>query len=281
MSDKDFRPFDPIVPERDGPLPKGSSGAFTSGDDRRDQAPRDAGTRREPKRDKAPREPGGGAPWMAILCLVALVLVAGFAWQQSRVLADLNARFSQLSARIESTDESLNQSGATLGLKIREQEEKLAEHWTEIRKLWGVSYDTNRKAIAANSESIDSQKATIATLQANLKKAEGSLAALQKSVDTASKQAAEASKQAAAATQSVSTIRGSALGTAAQVEEIQQKMATLSSTLATTNNGVNQLRNDLTRRVAENEQAVRAMDSYRAQINQQLNQLRQQVGGAQ
>ncbi|HEY8385285.1 MAG TPA: hypothetical protein VIK82_03600 [Porticoccaceae bacterium] len=265
MSDKDFRPLDPIVPERDGPPPR--AGVFT-GDDRREHAPARAA---KPTREKAPRQPRSGTSWLGVLSLVALVVVAGFAWQQSRVLADLNARFSQLSARIESTDESLNQSGAALGLKIKEQEEKLAEHWTEIRKLWGVSYDTNRKAIAANTEALEAQKAALSTLQANLKKAETSLAALQKSMDTVSKQAAEAS-------QSVSTIRGSTLGTAAQLEELQQKVTALSSTLTTTNNGVNQLRTDLTRRVADNEQALKAMDSYRAQINQQLSQLRQQIG---
>ncbi|MCK9468581.1 MAG: hypothetical protein M0Q49_04115 [Porticoccaceae bacterium] len=268
MSDKDFRPLDPIVPERDGLPPR--AGSFTSGDDRREQAPPRSG--KQPRREQAPREPReGGFPWLAAICLLALLVVAGFAWQQSRVLADLNARFNQLSARIESTDESLNQSGAALGLKLKEQEEALAEHWTEIRKLWGVSYDTNRKAIAANTEAIEGYKATINTLQANLKKAESSLAALQKSMDTASKQAAEAS-------QSVATIRGSALSTSAQVEELQQKVTSLASTLTTTNNGVNQLRTDLSRRVADNEQALKAMDSYRAQINQQLSQLRQQIG---
>src|SRR5690606_9160809 len=195
--------------ERDGPPPKPAApkGPALSDDPRDDVRSRPAAS---PSRARTPRDPAAGAPaWLLYGALLAVLIVAGFAWQQSRVLADLNARFSQLSARIESTDESLNQSGAALGLKIKEQEEKLAEHWTEIRKLWGVSYDTNRKAIAANTEALEAQKAALSTLQANLKKAETSLAALQKSMDTVSKQAAEAS-------QSVSTIRGSTLGTAAQ-----------------------------------------------------------------
>lgn len=273
MSDKDFRRFDPIVPERDGPPPKPAApkGPALSDD------PRDAVRSRpaaSPSRARTPRDPAAGAPaWLLYGALLAVLIVAGFAWYQSRVLADLNARFSQLSARIESTDESLNQSGATLGLKIREQEEKLAEHWAEIRKLWGVSYDTNRKAIAENTKAIEGHKASLATLQANLKKAESTLASLQQSVETAKKQAAEAN-------QGVAGIRASTLGAAAQVDELREKVATLTSTLATTNSGVNQLKNDLGRRVAENEQALRAMDTYRAQVNQQLNQLRQQVSGA-
>ncbi len=270
MSDKDYRPFGPIVPERDGPPPKTRSGAASPVDEPREPPPPRGGKSR---RDKPPREPrgGGGMPWLAMFCLVALVLVAGFAWQQSRVLADLNARFNQLSHRIESTDESLSQSGAALSLKIQEQEEKLAEHWSEIRKLWGVSYDTNRKAIAANTQSIDQMKASLNTLQANLKQVQGSLAAMEKSIETASKQAADAN-------QSVNTIRGNTLAASVQLDELREQVSRLSQTLATTNNGVNQLRNDLTRRVADNEQALKAMDSYRAQINQQLNQLRQQIG---
>ena len=271
MSDKDFRRFDPIVPERDGPPPKQAApkASTPSDDGRRDDARGRPST--PPPRGNAPRGPATGAPaWLLYIALGAVLAVAGFAWYQSRVLADLNARFSQLSARIESTDESLNQSGATLGLKIREQEEKLAEHWSEIRKLWGVSYDTNRKAIAENTKAIEAQKGTLSNLQASLKKAEATLASLEKSVETAKKQAAEAS-------QSVASVRSSTLGAAAQVDELRDKVATLSSTLATTNSGVNQLKNARSRRVAENEQALRAMDTYRAQVNQQLNQLRQQL----
>ncbi|MFA5496005.1 MAG: hypothetical protein WC247_14640 [Porticoccaceae bacterium] len=265
MSDKDFRRFDPIVPERDGPLPQGTSGkaSFVADEGRRETA-------KGRGKSAAGR---AGKPWLLYLCLVALVGLAVFSWYQSRVLADLSTRFSQLSARIESTDESLNQSGTTLSLKIREQEEKLAEHWTEIRKLWGISYDTNRKAIADNTKAIDGFKTSIANIQAGLKKTETSLAAIQQSVATASKQAEESSKGVAA-------IRNSTLGAAAQVDELRDKVNKMSESLATTNTTVNQLRTDLTRRVGENEQAIRAMDSYRSQINQQLNQLRQQLGGA-
>src|SRR5690606_31996288 len=103
MSDKDFRRFDPIVPERDGPLPQGTSGkaSFVADEGRRETA-------KGRGKSAAGR---AGKPWLLYLCLVALVGLAVFSWYQSRVLADLSTRFSQLSARIESTDESLNQSG--------------------------------------------------------------------------------------------------------------------------------------------------------------------------
>jgi len=259
--------MEPFVPERDHRI--GSN-----------QRPSPPPPQKKPKDlppPPPPRSTGGGVG-AGLKILVAILLVTSIALVGMNLMlvnsvATLQQQFDDLQGKIDSTDESLNQSGTTLSLKIREQEEKLAEHWTEIRKLWGISYDTNRKAIADNTKAIDGFKTSIANIQAGLKKTETSLAAIQQSVATASKQAEESSKGVAA-------IRNSTLGAAAQVDELRDKVNKMSESLATTNTTVNQLRTDLTRRVGENEQAIRAMDSYRSQINQQLNQLRQQLGGA-
>lgn len=268
MSDKDFRRFDPIVPERDGPRTPSPAPSFAA-DDRHDNTRSRSGKNAPPP--QAPPGSKSSSRWPLLLCLLALVVIGGFSWYQSRVLADLNSRFSQLSARIESTDESLNQSGTTLSLKIKEQGEKLDEHWAEIRKLWGVSYDTNRKAIADNSKAIEQQKAGIASIQASLKKTESAIAGFQQSLDAVK-------KQAESADQSVSTMRSSTLGISAQLDELSDKVAAISSGLARTDSTVKQMNADLGRRIADHETSLRALDTYRAQINQQLNQLRQQVG---
>lgn len=269
MSDKDFRRFDPIVPERDGPAPKASAPSFTADDNV--EKPGNRSGKGAPPQKSSPTT-ASGSQWPLLLCLVALVAIGAFSWYQSRVLEDLNTRFSQLSARIESTDESLNESGTTLSLKIKEQGEKLDEHWGEIRKLWGVSYDTNRKAIAENTKSIEQQKTSIANIQASLKKTESSLAGFQQSIDAVK-------KQAEAADQSVSTMRSSSLGISAQLDELNEQVEAMSGRVSRTDSTVKQINADLTRRIAENEKSLRALDTYRAQVNQQLSQLRQQVGG--
>lgn len=266
MSDKDFRRFDPIVPERDGPAPKASapsSPAASKVDSRSSQGSAHQNANRAAKNT---------SQWPLLLCLIALVGIGGFSWYQSRVLEDLNSRFSQLSARIESTDESLNESGTTLSLKIKEQGEKLDEHWGEIRKLWGVSYDTNRKAIAGNTKSLEQQKAGIASIQASLKKTESSLASLQQSFEAVK-------KQSESTDQSLTTMRSSTLGISAQMEELRDQVAAMSGTISRTDSAVKQLNADLSRRVADNEKSLRALDTYRAQVNQQLSQLRQQISG--
>ena len=254
MSDEDFRSKDPFVPERD------------------DIRPRTSAPRQAPPREPHEARPGKTAsrgkssrtsPWPVIILLVAVIGLAAFSWHQSRILADLNSRFSQLSAKIESTDESLSQSGAALSLKLKEQEAALDEHWTEIKKLWGVSYDTNRKAIEANKTAIGDFKGRIDATESEVKKAQSA--------------AAEARKQAVAASQSLETLRSTTLGSAAQMDELREKMAVISGTLNRLDSAVKQL-NGLSGRVASNEEALRAIDAYRAQVNQQLAQLRQQLG---
>jgi len=250
MSDKDFRPIDPIVPQRD------DYAARRPVVDHKTPKPG-----KTPSRPAAPGNGGGklGGFWKLLLLLlvVAQAGTAFFAWQQSRLLADLGQRFDSLSSRIESTDESLNQSGAALGVKIKEHQQSLDEHWAEIKKLWGVAYDTNRKAIAANKTAIDDQAAAVS-------KAEKTAAAMQAKVDQANK--------------SVESIRSSSLALAAQVEEQADRLQRLADNIGKLEKSIQQWQGTFNSRLADSDEAMRAMDAYRQQINQQLAQIRQQLG---
>ena len=63
--------------------------------------------------------------------------------------SDLQQRFEALESRLSSTDESVTQSGAAMQLKISKQADELKKHWSEIRKLWGVTNDINKAKIEA------------------------------------------------------------------------------------------------------------------------------------
>ncbi len=99
-----------------------------------------------------PAKSGGGGLSKGALWLLALVVLAslGIIWKQAGEIDQLRSQFEELDAFIKSTDESLSESGTALSLKLREQSETLDKHWAEIKKLWGVSYDRNRKAIEEN-----------------------------------------------------------------------------------------------------------------------------------
>jgi chromosome segregation ATPase len=249
MSDKDFRHLDPIVPQRDEMPPRRSTATKKSYSD----AP--------PFVDARPGKESvaSGGIWRMISAVTFVVLlgVVWFSWHQSQLLADLGVRFDELKSRIESTDESLSQSGAALSVKLKDHSAELEKQWSEIKKLWGVSYDTNRKAIDTNKTAIATQSKTVAGLKV-------SVASLKKDVDKAN--------------QSIAGVNSNSLAVSAQIEEVNDKVAAVSSALARIEKQVKQQDGSLAQKVAEHDEAIRAIDTYRLQINEQLSQIRRQVG---
>jgi chromosome segregation ATPase len=244
MSDKDYRRLDPIVPQRDEANAQRTGGKKTP----------------PPPRGNADKRSGGGGFWklMTVLLLAGLVALGFYTRHQSRALADLDARFTELADRIESTDESLSESGAALRMKIKDHDEALEKHWSEIKKLWGVSYDTNRKAIAANTEAVESQAEAVKNIRQTVE-------AVQKKVDQTAR--------------GMENLRGSTLAAGAAVEEVRERTAGLSGDIKDLESTIGKMQRTLQGRVAKNEEAIEAIDAYRLQVNEQLAQIRRQLGG--
>ena len=247
MSDKAFNRRDPIVPEREERI-----GRQGGGPARRDANPRSS--RRESG------STGGFWKFLLVVLMLALGAVAFIAFQQYQQLNTLQASFDNLQGKLDSTDESLSQSGAALGIKLKKQEEELAKHWSEIKKLWGVSNDRNRKAIAANSEALKGVKGSTATR----KKA---VAALESKVD---KKVNELNRSIEAATSAT-------LATKLEIEESQDQALDLVDRLNRLDQSLKQWQQEMNRRMVGNEEAINAIDAYRRSTNQQILQIKQQL----
>lgn len=127
---------------------------------------------REPIVASSAPSPRSGSSAMLVSCVCILLLaVSGLSylfWQQSKTIG-------QLEQRLLSTDEFMGQSkllfarlegevsetGAELVEAGTSVEKKLAFLESEVRKLWGVSYDRNRKSIQNNEKEIKSLAKTV------------------------------------------------------------------------------------------------------------------------
>lgn len=259
MSDRDFNRFDPIVPTSDDRIGRGES---------RERSPENV----RPKREKPPAKPrssGGsaGAFWRFLL-LVLLLGLAGLGYlfyAQTQRFELLQARFNDLEAKIVSTDESLSQSGAALSIKLKEHQKSIDEQWSEIKKLWGVAYDKNRKAIEDQGKSLASQDKVIKGLQASMTARKKELESLDSKAENASKSAKTAASAALAAKLEVNDM-------VTQVQDIADRLNRVEKGLKDSQQNVNG-------RIATNEEAIRAIDAYRLQINRDLQLIKQQLGG--
>lgn len=149
--------------------------------------PRRGPDRMQPKTPPPPPSGGSGklVGLLVVLLVVSVVAGAGLVWQQAQRLAVLEeqveeadywVRQSKLAlARFEGelteTGESLEQRGSTIEQRLTEQKQQIATANSEIRKLWVIANERNKKSleeqagqIAALKANADNQASTLAEL---------------------------------------------------------------------------------------------------------------------
>lgn len=121
----------------------------------------------------SPSKPVG--PSLAIFMLLVIGLSASFAWfswQQQIEISVLSTRLSDASGFIDRSklliarlEGKLSETGLELAETGTAAEKKLAFLDSEMRKLWGVAYDKNRKIIEENQKQVDSLNAKLVKLE--------------------------------------------------------------------------------------------------------------------
>tara|TARA_R110001592_G_scaffold363352_3_gene684935 strand:+ start:9739 stop:10533 length:795 start_codon:yes stop_codon:yes gene_type:complete len=253
MTDKDYSRLDPIVPESDERIGRGKPAAS-----------RPSKSRGVPENPRPSKESGGGL-WK-LLVLILMMGLGGLGYffvQQTEQLAQLQSRFDNLEDKIVSTDESLNQSGASLSIKLKDQEIELDKHWAEIKKLWGVSYDRNRTNIEAQKNTLETQSKTLKGLQASMTARKKEITDLKSAQDKTGKSLEAVVNASLAAKLETNDLVG-------QSQKVADKINSFEKNLA-------MLKQNLNARVADNEEAIAAIDAYRLQVNRDIQQMKQQL----
>ncbi|MDF1831556.1 MAG: hypothetical protein P1U52_04345 [Porticoccaceae bacterium] len=204
--------------------------------------------------------------FIVVLLSVCLAALSVFSWRQSQSQQYLLQRFDDLGGRLESSDESIAQSGAVLAMKLNEQEETLSTHWSEIKKLWGVANDRNKKAIKAlqladgeAKKGFEKTRQTLATLKADLNNLQKTLQSVQIDV----KKAGSASLVASAQTDDFHR----------QLSGLESKLKAVDSETTSLQKLIEKNRQSQNQRLAEFEQAVKSIDAFRRQTNEKFSRL--------
>lgn len=172
MTDNDDSSLDhipPIIPTRD---------AVVS---------RQTGRKKAPGGGKKAVRSGGGGGLLARLFIVIGLVVAGvacaWAWQLQQelnnaetVMDSYEARIADLEDRLSDTDEGMNQSAATMAVKVKEL-------YSEVDKLWASAWRKNKAKIAALEKSSSAHGSTLSTLTNTDKTYSGQLKSLASDVE--------------------------------------------------------------------------------------------------
>lgn len=215
----------------------------------------------------APAKSSGSLGGLALVVAIAALGGSGFlAWQLQQSQQNLIAaeqRIQELESRLELSDDESSQSVTAIRAKL-----KWAD--SEIRKLWGVSYDTNRKSIKAN--------------QTKLASVDKSLGGVKSSAASAAKKADAANKLAESQKATLGSIQQDVKSSVDRLGKIEgtvngqrQQLQSAVDAANRASQQVNRLSSDLSARVQSNEEAIEAIDAYRRNINRDLLQLQQRL----
>jgi len=132
-----------------------------------------------PPKEKS--DSGKSGAFQGFLILLLIVAVGALGWgyyeQQKRLttlraeLEDASGFIGQSKLLLARLEGDLNETGAELEQSGSQVQRKLAFLDSEMRKLWGVSNDRNKKAIQSNSDEISGLRSEIKRLETASKKA--------------------------------------------------------------------------------------------------------------
>lgn len=229
----------PIVPDRDDSVGRGSNGAQS-----------------EPYRSREAAKPADSlsSTWkfIAVVALLGMLAVSWFGWQQYQQFVELQQRFAALDSRLNNTDESVNQSGVAMQVNIGKHSEQLKKHWSEIRKLWGVANDRNKGKISKNAKDISFLASKRSELETSIKN-------LRAQID----------KDRAAA----EGVGENFFGLSADMDKLSQSLDDYF--LAVQN--LKQSLKQQDKRILANIEAVKSMDAFRRQVNQKILNLEKKI----
>ncbi len=187
------------------------------------------------------------------VALLATTAAGVLYWQllaTQKVLARADERIADLESKFALSGDETAASTETMQAKLRWAD-------SEIRKLWGVAYDTNRKAIAANKVNIAQAKKTADAAKTQV---DGKIAA--------------ATQTLAAELRLVSDLVDAQQTSLTAIEQQNRQIVRGTQTLSDKMNSLEASKRELERRIQANEQAIEAIDAFRRSVNQQLLQLK-------
>lgn len=204
---------------------------------------------------------GGGAsrgPLGTIVLILALLVALGacaWAWQlqesltqTGHLLERYEKRIADLEDRLADTDEGMNQNATVQAAKIRELDSEVRKLWDNVWKRSKERLDQLEAGEKRVTGVLASNSKTIEATQAELAKAQTSIARLQK------------------VSGDLERLLASSRSSQAEVERVADAL-----------NGVNLELAKLNKRVAGNEEWIKAINAFRQSTNASISQLQAQL----
>lgn len=217
------------------------------------------------------------------LMLLALSLACGYfyfiALQQKMLNDQLQNRLASVESQLGMTTEANNLSSQTLGEKVKSIDEKNKVNEDEIKKLWSITNDKNKKVLDSHTIQITEQDKSLTTIQNSLSEIRKSLALVEKSSGEANRLGVDAEKSASEAAAAIVDMR-SAVGALqqrlAQGDPLVREASQQAAMAQEQSDRLQSKLESIDKRVADHDESLKSIDSFRRSVNSDLGRLKQQ-----
>ncbi|MDZ7686915.1 MAG: hypothetical protein U5O39_19820 [Gammaproteobacteria bacterium] len=220
-----------------------------------------ASYRRSGRSDGPKQSNFNGLLVFVIVLLCIMMGIGGYAlWEVQQRLQESTQILTQARRNVEDLERRLSASGDQTSKAFQDLEEQVSTNFSEIDKLWGVSYRNNRPNIEKNTESIETIQQQ---LDRDLKQISQRMTQVDQSVEEFTKTMAELRSNLRADNEEMMT----------QVSLVRGQMQDHADALENNKRSIDALE----RKMESAQEAIDVIDKYRQRLNQQLLDLRAQV----
>ena len=223
------------------------------------------GYRRGGSRSPESTRTGGVGKQIGMNLLVALLIgglaLAGwFIVNQQQMLAAEQARVDQASERIAKLEQRLSATDSAMSQEGQDTKKQINFWESEIRKLWAVSNERNRKWIKDNEQAVTKATAALNEIRSTMRDLNASVGRHESAFD-----------QQQALVDNMTSLE-------LQMQQVVRGQRDLVDKVNAATQAVSSLRASLSGKVDDNSEAIASIDAYRIAVNSRLADIERRLG---
>lgn len=224
----------------------------------------DVASYRRSGRSEAPKQSNFNGLLVFVIVLMAIMMgIGGYTiFELQERLARSSELLEQGQENIRQLDSRLAATGTDVSKTLQDLKAQVETNFSEIDKLWAVSYRQNRPDIQKNVRAIaelkDDLGGKINSMDASVKQMTGQYQSMLSELTALREGLLKDNEELIT---EIALLRGQVQDQAVAQEASKRSM------------------NSLTRQITENQDAIKSIDQYRLQINQRLIDLQNQIQG--
>jgi len=210
-------------------------------------------------RSDASSRGGMGVNITLAVLLVGLLAAGWFILNQKQLLDHQNTMLVEADARIKVLEDRLRMTDETLSETGDQTNEKMSFWESETRKIWALVKDKLERQLNQTMANVGTLQKTDAAIEARLREQGVQVDKLEQGLGR------------------IQQLTDQLASMELQFQQVVDSQRDLVEKFNTQQKGLGTMRDDLNRRMRENEEAITAIDAFRAQISNRLNTLERQL----